>query len=440
MELDEPSERDLTGEPQITQERGKSKSETKDSRDEAEDFGRIEKLDDDYKDYLGQTESYRRRAASDESDAKFEAIKNTVAPSQSLNEYLTEQWDMVDASQAVKNAGSTIIDYINDKGYMTVRLEQLHNKDKKDFTMSDLEEALKLVQKLEPAGTGARDLKECLLIQIEQSGDDMTFERRLIAEHFGALLENRLPYIAKKMNCSLDAINHAISRLSKLDTSPGLQIGPERNHPVIADVIVEAGQDPSEFSVRLADSNFSGLRINENYLKMSQDVAANDNTKKFLQNNIRSAQWIIIAIEQRRNTLLKVTKSVVRNQLEFFEKGQLYLKPLPMSKIAQEVGVHVATVSRAVAGKYVQCSWGIMPLRKFFSGGTEDDSGTEISWESIRVKLQQIIDSEDKTKPLSDDKILKKLAEAGINNLARRTIAKYRKLLNIPATRFRKKY
>jgi len=125
---------------------------------------------------------------------------------------------------------------------------------------------------------------------------------------------------------------------------------------------------------------------------------------------------------------------------DFFEKGQLYLRPLPMSKIADEVGVHLATVSRAVAGKYVQCSWGILPLRKFFSGGTEDENGTSLSWEAIRAKLQQIIDAEDKSRPLNDEQIRKKLSEAGIKNLARRTVAKYRKLLNIPAARFRKKY
>jgi len=137
---------------------------------------------------------------------------------------------------------------------------------------------------------------------------------------------------------------------------------------------------------------------------------------------------------------LKVTRAVVKFQGEFFEKGQLHLKPLPMSKVADEIGVHLATVSRAVAGKYVQCSWGILPLRKMFSGGTEDVTGKAHSWQAIRAKLRQIIEAEDKTKPLSDDQIRKKVAETGIKNLARRTVAKYRKLLNIPAARFRKKY
>jgi len=405
-----------------------------------EDFERLYSLDDDYKDYMNQAKPFRRRTQSDEPDGKLQAMKSTAAPPQSLHEHLTEQWRLIDAESTVKKAGSTIIDYIDDRGYLSIRLEQLHNNDRADFTFDDLRQALELVQKLEPAGVSARDLKECLLIQMAQSSEDMSFESHLIAEHMDELLENRLPNIARKMNCSIEAINRAVERMSKLDTSPGLQIGRDRNHPITADVIVEPLDDSDDYSVRLADSNLPRLRVNNYYAKMARDTKASEKTKKFLQNSIRSARWIIDAIEQRKNTLLEVTKAVVKFQRDFLEKGQLYLRPLPMSKVADNIGVHLATVSRAVAGKYIQCSWGILPLRKFFSGGTEDVNGEGHSWEAIRAQLVQIIDAEDKTKPLSDDRIRKKLAQAGIKNLARRTVAKYRKLLNIPAARFRKKY
>ncbi len=403
-------------------------------------FERLDSLDDGFKDYIDQAGPFRLRRQSDEPDRKLEAIKNTVAPPQSLHDHLAEQWRLVEAGKSVKKAGNMIIDYIDERGYLSVRLEQLHNKDRADFTFDDLKQALELVQKLEPPGVGARDLKECLLIQMAQSSKDMSFEARLIAEHMDALLENRLPDIARKMNCSIETINRAIERMSKLDTSPGLQIGRDRNHPITADVIVQSSNDSEDYSVQLADSNLPVLRVNNYYAKMARGAGVSEKTKKFLQNNIRSARWIIDAIEQRKNTLLKVARSVVEHQKEFFDKGQLYLKPLPMSKVAKDVGVHLATVSRAVAGKYVQCSQGILPLRKFFSGGTEDINGEKHSWEAIRAKLQQIIDAEDKTRPLSDDQIRKKLAQIGIKKLARRTVAKYRKLLNIPAARFRKKY
>jgi RNA polymerase sigma-54 factor len=406
----------------------------------AEDFERLESLDDEFKDFMDQSGPFYPRRRTDEPDSKLQALKNTAAPSQSLHEYLTDQWGLVETEEPVKKAGVRIIDYIDERGYLSVRLEQLHNKDKNDFTLEDLKNALELVQKLEPAGVGARDLKECLLIQMAQGTEDMSFEMRLISEHMPELLENRLPDIARKMGCTIEQINRAIERMSKLDTSPGLQVGQQRNHPVTADVIVEPVDDSTGFAVRLPDSDLPRLKISSYYTKMAKDKRTAEKTKKFLKNNIRSAQWIMDAVEQRKNTLLKVTIAVVKYQRGFFEKGQLHLQPLPMSKVADEVGVHLATVSRAVAGKYVQCSWGMLPLRKFFSGGTEDDNGKAHSWQAIRAKLQQIIDAEDKTKPLSDDQIRKELAAAGIRNLARRTIAKYRQILNIPPARFRKKY
>jgi len=405
-----------------------------------EDFERLESLEDDFKEYIEQAGPFYTRRQADGPDKKLEALKNTAAPPVSLNEHLSEQWRLVDAEEPVKKAGSIIIDYIDDRGYLTVRLEQLHNKDRNDFTLDDLKKALELVQRLEPAGIGARDLKECLLIQIAQSGEDMSFEYRLVAEYMDELLENRLPDIAKKMSCSIDRINQAVERLSKLDTSPGLQVGRDRNHTITPDVIVESPNDSDGYSVRLANSDLPSLKLSGYYLKMAKDTKISEKARKFLQNSIRSAQWVIDAIEQRKNTLLKVTESVVKHQMDFFDKGTLYLRPLPMSKVADDVGVHLATVSRAVAGKYIQCFWGVLPLRKFFSGGMQDDNGQAHSWEAIRVKLQEIIDTEDKTKPLSDEQIRQKLAEVGIINLARRTVAKYRKLLNIPTARFRKKY
>ncbi|MCX5644010.1 MAG: RNA polymerase factor sigma-54 [Phycisphaerae bacterium] len=406
----------------------------------AGDFERLDNLDDEFKDFIDQSGPYRGRHDGEEKDPKLEALKNVAAPPQSLHDYLTEQWAMVDAEEPVKKAGSAIIDYIDDRGYLSVPLEQLHSKDQKDFAPKHLDDALPLIQQLDPPGVGARDLRECLLIQLAQSNDAPSLEYRLIANHMDALLENRLPEIAKKMDCDMERLNRAIQRLSKLDLSPGLQIGRNDSIPITPDVMVESRDGSGDFSVRLADNSLPSLRLNPFYTRMVDDNHTSENTRKFLQNNIRSAHWIIEAIEQRKHTLLKVAQTIVRHQRDFFEQGPLYLRPLPMATVAQEVGVHLATVSRAVSGKYMQCAWGILPLRKFFSGGTEDTSGLAHSWEAIRVQLQQIIDAEDKTQPLNDDQIKEKLAEAGISHLARRTVAKYRKLMNIPTAKFRKKY
>ena len=439
LEVEEPGPAD--------DEAGQQETQTRELPDSAlpsdkslDTFEKVDNLADDYRDYMDQSGQFRRVVHDDEPDRKLEAIKNTTALPKSLHEHLSEQWHLVDASEPVKKAGERIIDYIDHRGYLSVRLEQLHNKDRKDFSYDDLKTALSLVQKLEPVGVGARDLADCLLIQMENSGEDMAFEQRLVGGYMDELLENHLPEIAKKMDCTIEQINHAIARMSKFDTSPGLQFGQVFNHVITADVIVEHAENELGHSVRLAKTNLPNLRISDYYSKMVMDKTVPQQTKKFLQNNIRSAQWIMDAIAQRKNTLLRVSTSIVKYQLDFFDKGELYLKPLPMSTVADDVGIHVATVSRAVAGKYFLCEWGVVPLRKFFSGGMADQNGEGKSWEAIRVKMKQIVDEEDKSNPLSDDKIKKKLEEAGITNLARRTVAKYRKLLGIPTARLRKKY
>ena len=408
--------------------------------DNADDFNRLESISNDYDDYFEQSAPPRQKINTEASDKKLQALQNTAALQISLHEHLTDQWSLIEADEKVKKAGSLIIDYLDEKGFLTVRVEQLHNEEKYGFGMDHLYEALMLVQKLEPTGVGARDVQECLLIQMAQYPDDMTFEMDLVEEHFQDLLENRFPQIAKKMNCSLERINQAVHNMSKLDTSPGLQIGRNDNHPITADVIVTENADGSGYEVSLADANLPNLQVNKFYSKMAKNKTVDQKTRSFLQQNIHSAQWLMEAIAQRKNTLLKVATAVVRHQQEFFDKGQMHLKPLPMATIADEVGIHIATVSRAVAGKYLQCSQGVLPLRGFFSGGTESDDGSMTSWNAVKAKLQQIIDHEDKSKPFSDDQLKDKLAEAGIPNIARRTVAKYRKLLNIPAARFRKKY
>jgi RNA polymerase sigma-54 factor len=456
LALQEKIEQELNGNPVLEQVEPEAETEesspdvdasveeqkplvVKDDDNRVEDFGRLGNMDSDYEDYYNRADSMRPRRDDGESDKKLEAMQNTAALLQTLNEYLTEQWRMVDAEPAVKAAGSMIIDYIDDRGYLTVRLEQLYNKDKPQITLEHLQRAIDLVQRLEPAGIGARDMKECLLIQMAQSGADMNFEEQLVSEHLEELLDNRLHEIARKMNCSTEQINKAITRLSKLDTSPGLQVGRNENHPIVTDVIIEQDEHGG-YEVRLADTRLPSLRVNDYYAKMSRDKSLDEKTREFLQKNVRSATWLMEAIEQRKNTLLRVARVIVEYQKEFLEKGQLFLKPLPMAKVAAEVGVHIATISRAVAGKYAQSPQGVLPLRGFFSGGMDNEEGESRSWDAVRARMQQIVDDEDKSNPLNDDEINLKLEEAGFSGLARRTVAKYRKLLNIPAARFRRKY
>lgn len=406
--------------------------------DRLEDFQRLENSGQDFDDYLNNSGPVYRQPTGDP-DKKMEALMNTAAQSQSLNDWLREQWRMADAEPKVRAAGELIIDYLDEKGYLSVRLEQLHNKDKHDFGIEALQQALAMVQKLDPPGVGARDLRECLLIQMRQFPDDMSFEIELVGRHWNDLLENHLPQIAKKMNCTVERINLAIERMSKLDTSPGLVAGRTDNYPITADVIVEP-DDAGGYTVTLADATMPNLRVNAFYSKMAKNRTIDEHTREFLLKNIRSAQWFMDAIEQRKATLLKVARAIVRWQHDFFARGKLHLKPLPMAAIAEEVGVHIATISRAVAGKYVQCPQGILPLRSFFSGGLEDEDGHQRSYDAVKAKLEEIVANEDKSNPFNDDDLRDKLAEAGMGHIARRTVAKYRKLLNIPTAKFRRKY
>ena len=413
-----------------------------DNSNNVDDFERLDSLeqsDSGFSDYLESTSFSGFRRKSSETDKKFEALQNTAAREQSLNDSLIEQWGLVDAEDLVKQAGKLIIDYIDEKGYLTVRIEQLHNKDKHKFGIEHLNKALQLIQKLEPAGVGARDLKESLLIQMAQFPDDMSFEMRLVSKHWDELLENKLPQIAKKMKCTIEQINDAVTHMAKLDTSPGLLVGRNENYPIAADITVVA-KEQGGYEVWLTDTRVPNLRVNNFYSSMARDRKIDQKTREFLQQNIRSAQWFMDAIEQRKNTLLRVAQVVVDHQSDFFDKGKLYLKPLPMAAVAEKVGVHIATISRAVSGKYIQCSQGILPLRGFFNGGMEDATGQKHSWDAVKAKLQQIVDEEDKSNPLNDDDLREALAKSGIGSIARRTVAKYRKILNIPTARFRKKY
>jgi RNA polymerase sigma-54 factor len=439
-------DKDLTKDDSVENESAEASEDKElvvsDDPSNAEGFERLDNLEQSeagYTDYMESDSFSGYRRNSSETDKKFEALQNTAAREQSLNDYLNEQWRLVEAEEPVRQAGKLIIDYIDEKGYLTVRLEQLHNKDKHEFGIDHLKQALQLVQKLDPPGVGARDLKECLLIQMAQFPDDMSFLMRLVSRHWEHLLENKLPLIARKMRCSVEQINAAVAQMSKLDTSPGLLIGRDDNHPIAADIAVEPN-DEGGYDVSFTDNSMPSLRVNNFYSKMVKDHDIDQKTRDFLQHNIRSARWFMDAIEQRKQTLLRVAQVVVNHQSEFFEKGPLFLKPLPMAAVADKVGVHIATVSRAVAGKYLQCPQGILPLRSFFNGGMETDDGKLHSWDAVKAKLQQIVDEEDKSNPLSDDEIKKALTESGLGNIARRTVAKYRKILNIPTAKFRKKY
>jgi len=407
-----------------------------------DDFERLAKFEDEYgPEFVGSGAPLRRAASVGERDRKLDAMANTPAPGQSLDEYLLEQWRFVEADAAVRKAGELIISNLDDDGYLRISLEELAAGAPDGMTVDTLASVLKLIQSLEPPGVGARDLQECLLIQLQAEADagmDVELESEIVRHYLRDIEMNRLPQIAKRTGRLIEQIKTAIENISHLSPRPGLLVG-ERSVPVITPEILVDVDDNGEPIIVMSDGNTPRLYISPTYRNMARDRKTDRDTRRFIRDNIRSAQWLISAIAQRRDTVRRVVEEVFKVQHEFLAAGAESLKPLPMAEVAGRVGVHVATVSRAVAGKYVQTPRGIFPLRMFFSGGTTTSDGRDVAWDAVKARLQEIVDGEDKSKPLNDDQLAAALKQHGID-IARRTVAKYRGLLDIPPARKRKQY
>jgi len=431
-----PAETDDSGD------RGERDLVVDDRNDHQEDFERLADFADEYgPDMSDEDWPARRRRPDGESDGKLEAMANTPARGESLNEHLLEQWAFVDIGADVRAAGERIINEIDDDGYLRTPLETLATKGEPPIATDVLARALTLVQTLDPVGVGARDLSECLRVQLEVEeglGRDVTLEKELVGRFLRDIEMNRLPVIAQRTHRSVDEIKTALENISHLNPRPGLLVS-ERSAPVIRpDAIVDLDDD-GNLVVTMADGNTPRLRVSRAYRRMVRDRTTDAETRKYIQNHVRSARWLIDAIRQRRDTVRRVVEEVFKVQTDFLTQGPEALKPLPMADVARPVGVHVATVSRAVAGKYVQTPRGIYPLRMFFSGGTTTAEGEDVAWDAVKAKLSEIVEAEDKAQPLNDDQLAQRLAEHGLT-IARRTVAKYRKLLEIPPARQRRQF
>lgn len=382
-----------------------------------------------------------------ERDRKLDAMANTAARAGNLNDYLIDQWAFIEAPPEVRRAGVVIIGFITPDGYLRTPLEQIATETKNAPSPTDLEAALKLVQRLDPAGVGARDVRECLLIQLNaleddderSEGHDFDLERKLISDHLKDLEMNRYPQLAKKLDRPIEDLKAAVKRMSRLHPYPGHEIGGVDAPPITPDATIYLDEETNEYKIEMTHDPVSNLNISQLYRKMVKDKGQDKKTREFLANNVRNAKWLMESIEQRKSTIIRVIRQVVDAQREFFEKGPEHLKPLPMIDVADRLGIHVATVSRAVSEKYIQTPRGIFPLRRFFSGGTQTAEGEDMSWDAVKEKLKIIIADEDRKNPLNDDEIVEKLQAQGID-IARRTVAKYRKILNIATARQRRDF
>ncbi len=407
-----------------------------DKGDNEIDFDRLEAISRDWEDHFNEEHRPSRNGLDEEGDKKHDAMQNMASRPQSLQDYLADQLAFLDTTPEQMRLLKYLITHIDGNGWLTVPLDDVVRGYDQAVTLGQVEEALRMVQKMDPPGVGARNLEECLLLQLTPETPLREVLRVIIQNHLEDIRHNRLPNIQKKTGFDLHTIQEAIEALKHLNPRPGARFADENIPYVVPDIAVER-TEAGDYEVTLLDDWTPSIYISRRCMELYRDKGADPKTREYLKRKIQAAQWLMESIEQRRNTLEKVTRAIIQHQRAFLDRGPEHIEPLKMQQIADQVGVHVTTVSRAVDDKWVQTPRGIFPLKRFFGGGTQTKTGEEVAWETIKQKLLEIIGTEDKSNPWSDEDLVAKLQEAGYP-VARRTVTKYRKMLNIQSSRQRK--
>jgi RNA polymerase sigma-54 factor len=395
----------------------------------------------------------------------------TAVETKDLRDRLEEQLHHLSISEREMRMGEEIVGNIDDAGFLSCPLEEVvsgvngwledvrnvaleranaidDGEEKaeevesvdelfRDYTMAEAEAVLEIVQRFDPPGVGARDLRECILLQLRREGQAETLAYRLVHDHFEDFLNHRWTEIGRNLGLSPKEVQDAADEVARLNPKPGLQFGSDEDTYVTPDLIVD--EIDGEYQVFLNDTRLPRLRISRAYREVAVDRNKyKGENKEFINQKLNSANWMIQAIEQRRQTMLKVMNFIVDRQREFFERGVQYLRPLTLREVADHIDMHESTVSRVTNQKYVQTPRGVYPLKFFFSSGLSTSSGQDISARGVRDKIKTLVADEDPKKPLTDQRIVDLLDEEGIE-IARRTVAKYRDQLGILPARMRKR-
>ena len=365
--------------------------------------------------------------------------ENIISSTQTLHDHLYWQVKMTGFADHEEKAADAIIAHIDDDGYLKVPLTQIVEEE--NLALDDLEDALSLIQEFDPPGVGARDLKECLLIQAKILEEDTNDLVLLITSHLKDLEKKNYEAIAKGLNRSMEEVIEICKIIYAMEPKPGRSYSGNDIQYVTPDVYVyKVGDD---YVVSLNEDGLPKLKISnyyKNMLKGGANPSGDQKATEYIQEKLKSAVWLIKSIHQRQRTIFKVTDSIVKHQKEFFEKGAGFLKPMVLRDIANDIGMHESTVSRVTTAKYVHTPQGIYELKYFFNSGISSSQGGEdLASESVKLKLKELVSKEDPKKPLSDQKLVDLLKKEGID-IARRTVAKYRDVLRILPSSQRKKY
>ncbi|MDI3476540.1 MAG: polymerase sigma-54 factor [Thermoanaerobacterium sp.] len=373
--------------------------------------------------------------SSDDEEKDDYSFENIVYNETSLTDHLMFQLHITPLQKKLKEICKVIIYDLDSNGYLNDDVKKLSEEYK--FNEADVLKALNIVQSFDPPGVAARNLNECLKLQLKSKNMYSGIIKEIIDNYLYEIADNKLAYIAKKLNVDIKEVQNAVDEIKKLNPRPGSSFSSYNDTKyVIPDAYIKKVN--GDYIVLINESLYPGLRINKSYESILT-ATDDDNIKKYLSNKIQSAMWLIKSIESRRDTLYKVLSAIVKEQREFFDRVQKYIKPMNLKKIAEIVGVHESTVSRAINGKYVDTPLGVFEIKYFFQNGIENDDGEKFSQEMIKEMIKQLISDEDPKKTLSDQKIAEILVSQGIT-ISRRTVAKYREEMNIPSSGKRKRY
>ncbi len=407
---------------------------TTDTADEdfKEEFEQLAKLDDEWREYMAQTGSYSSRGEEDEERRQF--FFDSIANQETLQQHLMEQLKGTDLNENQRKIAELIIGNIDDNGFLQTSPAEMEQNT--GIAVSEFLPVLEVIQGFHPPGVGALDLRDCLLIQLRRRERQNSLEYQMVDKHIEALGKRRFPEIARKLGVGVHQIQAAANAIAGLDPKPGQIFAPPPNNYVLPDVTVE--KIDGEYLITLNGDQIPHLRISNTYKDLMAQEGGGD-VKDYIREKIRSGKFLIKSIHQRQQTILNIANQIVSRQKEFLDKGSACLKPLTMVQIADAVGVHETTVSRAISGKYMSTPQGVFEMRYFFTPGYQTAGGESMSNTSVKEAILDLIKGESSQNPLSDKEVVAILSERGIP-IARRTVAKYRNELNILPSNLRKEY
>jgi RNA polymerase sigma-54 factor len=384
-------------------------------------------------------EYYAQRATSEPWTADAQARRQHFFDSQTkaptLQQHLLGQMNGSEMTAQDRGIALVVIGNIDDQGYLRATTSEVASQ--AGCREEQAEKVIEIVQGFDPAGVGARSLSECLLIQLRRSGRQYSLESRIVQHYLEELSRRKLPEIAKLCHVSLGDVQNAAEAIARLEPRPGRPFSSEEEQTILPDVIVE--RDGDDYTVSLNDEEIPSLRIGDRYKDMLSQSAADREVRDYLREKIRGGRFFIRCVQQRQHTLLNIAREIVARQRDFFDLGPAHLRPMTMSNVAQAVGVHETTVSRAVSGKYLASPRGLFELKYFFTSGYTTSDGESVSNESVRQAIAEIVRAEDSRRPLSDQDIVAMLSERGLP-IARRTVAKYREQIGILPSHLRKSF